>query len=67
MHRLAAAGGLSFCSTGAELMDSEPRLSHHTAEFPWNLDPVSLDLGPRVLPMPELVSQNITCQCILIR
>lgn len=64
MHRLAAAGGLLFCLMGAKLMDSDPKLSHHAVEFPWNLDPVSLDLGPRVLPVPELVAQNITCWCI---
>lgn len=64
MHRLAAVGGLSFCSMGAKLMDSDPRLSHHTTSFPWSLDPVSLYLGPRELLVPELVSQNITCLCI---
>lgn len=42
-------------------MDSDPGLSHQAAKFPWSLDLDGLDLGPRVLPVPELMSQNIVC------
>lgn len=45
-------------------MDSDPQLSHEASQFPRNLDLVGLDLGPEVLLMPELTSQNIICQCI---
>lgn len=49
---------------GISLMDSDPWLSHGAAQFPWSLDLVGLDLGPRVLLVPELMSQNIICWCI---
>lgn len=46
------------------LMDSDPQLSHKASQFPRNLDLVGLDLGPGVQLVPELMSQNIICQCI---
>lgn len=61
---LTATGGLSFwwdSLVGAALLDSDPGLSHQAAKFPWSLDLVGLDLGPKVLPVPELMSQNIVC------
>lgn len=63
----SAAGRLFFGwdgLMGISLMDSDPWLSHGAAQFPWSLDLVGLDLGPRVLLVPELMSQNIICWCI---
>lgn len=49
---------------GISLADSDRQLSHRAARFPWNLDLVGLNLAPRVLSLPELMSQNIICWCI---
>lgn len=49
---------------GISLADSDRQLSHRAAQFPWNLDLVGLNLAPRVLSLPELMSQNIICWCI---
>lgn len=60
----SAAGQLSLGwdgSMGISLVDSDHQLSHRAAQFPWNLDLVGLNLAPRVLSPPELMSQNVIC------
>lgn len=43
---------------GISLVDSDHQLSHRAAQFPWNLDLVGLNLAPRMLSLPELITKH---------